>query len=763
MASMAMMRAKRFCIAIGPRFEVGESSSAPTARPTRCFRADYGFVGTLDDEIRRDPERDVGYGITDIWDEMVEDMQGTPAMTDVPGLSQRMTDFVMTIRQNTDEIYGRLDDAQDDRLLMSGQLNSLRRDRYSHARTARLLEGEARLSHEDWAQSRDASNMACAKVMSLQNGTRKNNDVNTSHNNNHHHHYPYSHDSGTGVRRQAPPTRECTYQDFMKCQPLYFKGAEGVTELTQWFERMETVFCISKCTVENQIKFATCTLLESALMWWNSHVKTVGPDVAYAITWTNLKKKMTDKYCSRGEIKKLEVDMWNLKVNGTEVNNQNQQQNKRQNTGRDYTAGSGEKKPYEESKPLCSKCNYHHDRPCAPKCHKCNRVGHLARDCGSPTNANTANNQRGTRTGGNGNAPAKVYAVGHAGINPDLNVVTGAFLQNNRYASILFNTGADRSFVSTAFSSQIDITPTTLDHYYDVELPDERIIGLNTIIRGITLNFLNHPFNINLMPVELGSFDVIICMDWLAKYQVVIVCAEKMVCIPWGNETLIIHGDESNQGNEIHLNIISCTKTQNNKKEHEEHLKAILELLKKEELYVKFSKCEFWIPKKGVNFDRGDKEEAAFQLIKQKLCSALILDLPEGSGDLWSIVMLRIKDWVLEKVGSVAYKLELPQELIRVHNTFHVSNLKKCYVDKPLAVPLDGLHFDDKLHFVEEPVEIMDREVKRLKRSRIPIVKVRWNSRRGQDFTWNVTINSGRSIHTSSQRLHRCHVPCLKP
>ncbi|GJQ99066.1 putative reverse transcriptase domain-containing protein [Tanacetum coccineum] len=91
---------------------------------------------------------------------------------------------------------------------------------------------------------------------------------------------------------------------------------------------------------------------------------------------------------------------------------------------------------------------------------------------------------------------------------------------------------------------------------------------------------------------------------------------------------------------------------------------------------------------------------------------------------------------VLEKVGSVAYKLELPEELSRVHNTFHVSNLKKCYADEPLAVPLDGLHFDDKLHFVEEPVEIMDREVKRLKRSRILIVKVRWNSRRGPEFTW---------------------------
>ncbi|GJQ98045.1 putative reverse transcriptase domain-containing protein [Tanacetum coccineum] len=91
---------------------------------------------------------------------------------------------------------------------------------------------------------------------------------------------------------------------------------------------------------------------------------------------------------------------------------------------------------------------------------------------------------------------------------------------------------------------------------------------------------------------------------------------------------------------------------------------------------------------------------------------------------------------VLAKVGKVAYKLELPQELSRVHHTFHVSNLKKCYTDEPLVMPLKGVHINDTLQFVEEPVEIMEREIKRLKRSRIPLVKVRWNSRRGPEFTW---------------------------
>ncbi|GKD15794.1 putative reverse transcriptase domain-containing protein, partial [Tanacetum coccineum] len=112
------------------------------------------------------------------------------------------------------------------------------------------------------------------------------------------------------------------------------------------------------------------------------------------------------------------------------------------------------------------------------------------------------------------------------------------FLLNNHYASILFNIGADRSFISTAFSSLINIAPTPLQNSYDVELADGKIVEMDTIIQGCTLNFLDHPFYIDLMPVELGRFDVIIVMDWLRRCHAVIVYDEKLVGVPYGNETL---------------------------------------------------------------------------------------------------------------------------------------------------------------------------------------------------------------------------------
>nr|GEU47198.1 hypothetical protein [Tanacetum cinerariifolium] len=374
---VALPPRKRLYITLGPRFKVEKCSYAPTARPTGGFRADYGFVGTLDAEIRRDPDIEIGYGITDVWDDPDENADEIP-VTDLAGLGQRMIDFVTTVRHDTYEIYRRLDDAYDDRLLMSGRLNLLRKDRRSYASMARLMKTEARASREAWVQSTDASDTTRSKVRALQTmilahqteikdlraadhrrqaqltealtllktlqtqmvalqsqqrpardlahpdkmaptkrTTRASpattttttlvtndqlkalidqgvvnalaaRDADRSRNGND------NHNLGTGSRRTERTVREYTYTDFLKCQPMNFKGTEGVVGLTQWFERMETVFN-------------------------KSHVKTVGQDAAHDMPWNTLMKMMTAKYCSRNEIKKLEMQIWELKVKGIDL------------------------------------------------------------------------------------------------------------------------------------------------------------------------------------------------------------------------------------------------------------------------------------------------------------------------------------------------------------------------------------------------------------------------------------------------------------
>nr|GEU95901.1 putative reverse transcriptase domain-containing protein [Tanacetum cinerariifolium] len=432
------------------------------------------------------------------------------------------------------------------------------------------------------------------------------------------------------------------------------------------------------------------------------------------------------------------------KFNNISRNQQNQQPFRRNNNvAQAYAAGSGEK-PYRGTKPLCPKCNFYHDGPCRPKWTNCKRAGHIARDCrnqaANPKNNNNNNNNRRATVAYQG-VPT-CFECGAQGRNPDANVVTGTFLLNNHCASILFDTGADKSFMSTAFSSLININPSTLDYGYDVELADGQIIRVNTIIRGCTLNLLNHPFNIDLMPVELSSFNVIVGMDWLKMYHAVIVCDEKIVHVPFENDTLIIWCDESNNGNQ--LNIISCTKTRKyllkgypfflanitsktiKDKSKEKQLEDVpivrdfsevfpedlpglpptrqvefqIDLIpgaepvarapyrlapsKMKELsdqlqelsdkgfirpnpakiesvkdwaspktpteirqflglagyyrrfiegFSKIAKPMTKLTQKKVMFDWGDKQEAAFQLLKQKLCSAPILALPEGSKD----------------------------------------------------------------------------------------------------------------------------------
>nr|GEV05086.1 putative reverse transcriptase domain-containing protein [Tanacetum cinerariifolium] len=668
------------------------------------------------------------------------------------------------------------------------------------------------------------------------------------------------------------------------------------------------------------------------------------------------------------------------KFDSTSRNNQNQQQPfKTNNVARAYTAGPGDKKPYPGTKPLCPKCNYHHDRPYAPKCTNCKKIGHLACDCkGRPaaTNNNTSNNNNYRAQGanargitffecgvqghyksdcpklkngnqrnqaGNRNDVTRAYDVGTARRNLNFNVVTGTFLLNNHYATVLFDTSADRSFISIAFSSLIDIILKTLDHGYDVELADGRIIWVNTLIRGCTLNFLNHPFNIDLMPVEMGSFDVIIVkLDWGNKQEAALqvikqkLCSAPILTLPERSEDFVVYCDASIKGLGAVLmqreKVISYGSRQlkvheKNYITHDLELGAIVFALKIWRHYLYRTKCTVFtdhkslqhiLDKKELNmrqrrwlellsdydceirYHPGKENQILGALIEARKPKNLKSEdvggmLVENSkdpekprreklelrtdetlclnnkswlpcyGDLRTLIMheshkskysvhpssdkmyqdmkllywwpnmkadiatyvskcltcLRVKaehqkpscllvqpeipQWkwdnitmdfvtklpktqsrndtiwvVVDRLTKSTYFLLMKEidpmdklarlylkEVVkrhgipvliiydhdpRVHSTFHVSNLKKCLSDEPLAISLDEVHINDKLRFVEEPVEIMDRKVKRLKQNRIPIIKVRWNSRRGPEFTWeredqfrkkNLGINEG--------------------
>nr|GEU36162.1 hypothetical protein [Tanacetum cinerariifolium] len=327
--------------------------------------------------------------------------------------------------------------------------------------------------------------------------------------------------------------------------------------------------------------------------------RTIRIDEANEMTWKDLMKMMIEVYCPRNEIQKLENKLWNLCVKGTDGLPDNIQGDVTSSKPvrlqdaigmanglmdqklRVYAARSAEQKRKFDNNPR---------GPCTVKCTNCKKVDHMARYCKTVFAAQTPrapmanqrvvtcfrcssqgyyksdcpklkNKNHGNKASSN-DARGRAYALGGGDGNLDSNVVTGTFLLNNHYAYILFDSRADRSFISTTFSALIDIPPTSLEVSYTVELADGRIVKYDTIIRGCTLKLLDHPFSTNLMPRELGSFDVRIRMDWLLKYHDVIIYDEKIVRIPYGNEILTIQGDGSSEGSNSRLSIISCTKTQ---------------------------------------------------------------------------------------------------------------------------------------------------------------------------------------------------------
>ncbi|GJR36957.1 putative reverse transcriptase domain-containing protein [Tanacetum coccineum] len=785
------------------------------------------------------------------------------------------------------------------------------------------------------------------------------------------------------------------------------EGPEGRYGLTRWIKKIESVFNIIGCAIENQVKFATCTLLGTALTWWNSQIRTLGYE-AYSMTWEVLKKKITDKNYPQGEIKKLEIELWNLKVKGNDVPTYTKRFQKLTLICTKFVANETKKvdkyisglpdniygnvksarpKTLDETiefandlmdQKLCTYAERMSPRSTIWGQVKRSRMGdlfpstpsvifttmaHVLRSATSTTRTNPKGNgsfERGApghfkrdcpklknKDGGNRSAQGWVYAVGNAekkgnaSRELDSNVVTGTLLLNNRYASILFDTGADRSFISTRFSSLINIAPTLLENSCDVELADGKIVGVDTIMRGCTLNFLNHPFNIDLMPVELGSFEVIIVMDWLRRCHAVIVCNEKLVRVPYGNETLIFRGNKSNDERESRLTIISCSKAQDymakgcqdlsglpparpvefhielilgaapvarapyrlapskmkelseqlqelsdkgfirpssspwgapvfapilalpegskdfvvfcdashkglgavlmqrekviayasqqlkihekNYTTHDLELGSMVFALKIWRYYLYGTKCTVFTDHKSLQHILDQKElnmrqrhwlellsdydyDIRYHPRKENVVKAehqrpsgllvqpaipkwkwdnIMMDFitklakfSQGFDTIWVIVdrltksthflPIREND-PLDKLGrlylnKIVARHGIPVSIICYRDGRFTSNFWRSFqkalgtdlsmstayhpetddqskraiqtLEDMLFISLEGIHVDDKLQFVEEPIEIMEREIKRLKRSRIPLVKVRWNSRRGPKFTW---------------------------
>ncbi|GJS11208.1 reverse transcriptase domain-containing protein [Tanacetum coccineum] len=394
--------------------------------------------------------------------------------------------------------------------------------------------------------------------------------------------------------REAHVSRQCSYKEFMSCQLFNFKGSEGA------------------------VKFATGTLTDKALSWWNSFAQPIGIEEAYKITWVEFKKLLINKYCPRTEVQKIEDEFYHLIMKGNDlktyvrrfqelttlcltmvpdsekmmevfigglprsiegnvtaskpqtleeainiaqrlmdqVTKHTPVQISSDHKRKSYAITPTENHRYTGNRPLCKKCTLHHIGPCTVKCNTCNKVGHLTKNCrnkGPATGSNLlpvivtchAYGEKGhyanqCRKTTNNNAQGIAYMLRDKNTHQNPNIVTGMFLLNQHLARVLFESGADKSFVSISIASKLNIPPITIDTFYNIEMADRNLVSTNTVIHGATLTLLNQPFKIDFMPIKLGSFDVVIGIDWLSKYHAKFICDKKVIYIPINGETLMI-------------------------------------------------------------------------------------------------------------------------------------------------------------------------------------------------------------------------------
>nr|GEZ42514.1 reverse transcriptase domain-containing protein [Tanacetum cinerariifolium] len=333
-----------------------------------------------------------------------------------------------------------------------------------------------------------------------------------------------------GVRLTVPELTGCTYATFIKCNPLPFNGTEGTVERRKlWVSKLLTIPLgvrmveLEAVKVEQYLWGLTKSIHGDVT---SSQPATINDAVrlAYQLVGQLIQDKADE--ATDGKKRKGEGDRGSLGDNRHE-------HNRRQNQRRGNAGAMTNAAP--KNNEICQKCkNQRHAGDCWRK-KDCPKLG---------------------RNGQGGNNHGGAYRLGAMNAQEDPKVVTGMFLLKNHYATALFDSGADRSFVSTKFSTLINIKPVKIDTSYEVEFVDGKIVSTNNVLKGCTLNLLNHSFPIDLMVIELGSFDVIIGMDWLSKNDAAILCGEKKVRIPLKNKALIIEGDR----NQSRLKVISYIK-----------------------------------------------------------------------------------------------------------------------------------------------------------------------------------------------------------
>ncbi|XP_071728654.1 uncharacterized protein [Rutidosis leptorrhynchoides] len=325
---------------------------------------------------------------------------------------------------------------------------------------------------------------------------------------------------------------------------------------------MESVFRLCNCGEADKVKYATGNLFGGALTWWTAYAGTDGWTVALAIPWETLKTMLACKYCPRNQVQKFEVEFWELRMKNLEVEEYSNRFLELATLCPSMVTPESKKiekyiiglPPQIQGNVIAAgketiEATMHHYRFCTTVCGKCKKIGHSAKNCkvGLPTtNTNQTvptcfscgekghykTNCPKNNTATTGNAKGRAFVMTAEEARDDDDVITGTFLINNCYASVLFDTGADRSYVSTELCALFDEKPQNLDTKCLVEMANGKFIEVNRIYKECNLTLANKTFKVDLLPGELGSFDVVLGMDWLSPMKVGIQCFDKTINIP---------------------------------------------------------------------------------------------------------------------------------------------------------------------------------------------------------------------------------------